>query len=181
MSGIIKAARDVSQGGHYGQPVTDGGLLGFLGGVGKTLLRGAGGFLAGGPVGAAAGIASGFFGGQDRQPAPRGVPMGLPALPRPGIGGAIQRALPGGQSGFVSQGKPPGGYHLNKSSYWLKDGTYVPKGTRWVKNRRRDPLNPKALRRAISRVDAGKVWQAKLRDIETGKYTKAGKRKYPKR
>jgi len=77
----------------------------------------------------------------------------------------------------VNGGPPPSGYHLNKADYFLRDGTFVPKGTRYVKNRRRDPLNPRALRNAIARVDAGKTWQGKLREIETGKYTKAGAKK----
>jgi hypothetical protein len=100
---------------------------------------------------------------------------------QPGFGGMVARAIPGGSTGLVVQGSPtlgcPSGYHPNKSSYFLRDGTFVPAGSKCVKNRRRDPLNPKALRRSIERVNAGKTWQAKLRDIETGKYTKAGARK----
>lgn len=42
--------------------------------------------------------------------------------------------------------------HANKSSYFLKDGTRVEAGTRCVANRRRNPLNPRALSRAMSRV-----------------------------
>lgn len=179
MSGIIKASRSVSQGGMYGQTVQDGGLLGFLGNVGKAALKGAAGFLTAGPAGAAVGVASQFIGGGSKGGPPARIPTNVPALPTPGILGGIQRVVPGGKSGYVSAAPAEGmrGYHLNKSDYFLKDGTYVPKGSRWVKNRRRDPLNPRALRRAISRIDAGKVWQAKLREVETGKYTKAGKRK----
>ena len=71
----------------------------------------------------------------------------------------------------------PSGFHLNKSDYFLKSGEFVPKGTRLVKNRRRDPLNARALKRAVARVDAGKVWQGKLAEISTKKYTAAGKKK----
>jgi hypothetical protein len=71
----------------------------------------------------------------------------------------------------------PAGFHPNKSDYFLRDGTFVAEGTRCVKNRRRDPLNPRALRSAIGRIDAGKQWQSKLREIETGRHTKAGTRK----
>lgn len=46
----------------------------------------------------------------------------------------------------------PPGFRANKSDYWLKNGTYVPKGTRCVRIRRRNPLNPRALDRATSRV-----------------------------
>jgi hypothetical protein len=42
--------------------------------------------------------------------------------------------------------------HSNKSGYHLKDGTYVAPGSRCVANRRRNPLNPRALSRAMSRV-----------------------------
>jgi len=41
---------------------------------------------------------------------------------------------------------------LNKSSYFLKDGTFVPEGTRLVKVRRRNFANGRALRRSIGRV-----------------------------
>lgn len=51
---------------------------------------------------------------------------------------------------------PPSGFHLNKSGYFLKDGTYVPPRSRFVKNRRRNPLNPRALSRALSRLDSAK-------------------------
>jgi hypothetical protein len=71
----------------------------------------------------------------------------------------------------------PKGFHLNKADYFLRDGTFVPKGSKWVRNRSRNPLNPRALQRAVARVDAGKTWQGKLHEIETGKYTKAGNRK----
>lgn len=80
------------------------------------------------------------------------------------------------------RGGCPSGYHPNKSSYYrqMPDGSgviHIPKGTVCVKNRRRNPMNPKALRRAVSRVDAGKKWQAKLAEISTAKYTASGKKK----
>jgi len=53
-------------------------------------------------------------------------------------------------------GKAPSGYHYNKTSYFLKDGTFVPEGTKLVKNRRRNPLNPRAASRAISRLESAK-------------------------
>jgi hypothetical protein len=59
-------------------------------------------------------------------------------------------------SGSVSashDGLPPRGYHLNKTGYFLKSGQYVPPRSRYVRNRSRNPLNPRALRRSISRVD----------------------------
>ena len=77
-------------------------------------------------------------------------------IPTPGVGGAIERFVPGGNTGFQPGGQAPSGFHLNKTSYFLKDGTFVPKGTKWVKNRRRNPLNPKAASRAISRLESAK-------------------------
>lgn len=58
------------------------------------------------------------------------------------------------------------GTHLNKSTYRTLDGTLVMKGTRCVKNRRRNPLNPRALTRAVSRVAAAKSWARILDRVE---------------
>lgn len=58
------------------------------------------------------------------------------------------------------------GTHLNKTTYRTLDGTLVPKGTRCVKNRRRNPLNPRALTRAISRVSAAKSFARVLDRVE---------------
>ena len=44
------------------------------------------------------------------------------------------------------------GVHLNKSDYFLSDGTFVPKGSRMVANRSRNPYNKKAATRAASRL-----------------------------
>lgn len=43
------------------------------------------------------------------------------------------------------------GYHFNKRGYFTKAG-YVPAHSKCVKNRRRNPLNPRALHRAASRM-----------------------------
>lgn len=61
------------------------------------------------------------------------------------------------------------GTHLNKSTYRTLDGTLVMKGTRCVKNRRRNPLNPRALTRAISRVAAAKSFARVLDRVEIKK------------
>ena len=71
----------------------------------------------------------------------------------------------------------PSGFHPNKSSYFLKDGTFVPEGTRCVKNRRRNAANPRALDRAISRLNSAKRLQSKLSGFSTKKYTATGRRK----
>lgn len=50
----------------------------------------------------------------------------------------------------------PSGYHANKSSYFLMNGEYVPAGSRCVKNRQRNPLNPKALSKSMGRLTSFK-------------------------
>lgn len=49
-----------------------------------------------------------------------------------------------------------GGYHLNKTGYWLMSGEYIAPGTKWVKNRRRNPGNMKALSRSLGRIKSAK-------------------------
>lgn len=71
----------------------------------------------------------------------------------------------------------PSGFHPNKSSYFLSDGTFVPEGSKCVKNRRRNPMNPRALDRAIGRLNSAKRVQNKLKSFSTDKYTASGTRK----
>jgi hypothetical protein len=74
----------------------------------------------------------------------------------------------GGQMTIDANGKMCGckGRHLNKTSYFLKDGTFVPAGTRWVKNRRRfDPGNTRATRRAIGRIRSAKALKDALAGV----------------
>src|SRR5262249_12265135 len=107
-------------------------------------------------------------------PAVRGTATG--AVGGPGLGGSIQigggqgfklagGATAGGGAGVVSldetdTGSPaPGavpvctikGYHFNKRGYFTKAG-FVPAHSKCVKNRRRNPLNPRALHHAASRM-----------------------------
>lgn len=63
---------------------------------------------------------------------------------------------PGGsapQGSAAAAGTPCGlkGHHMNKSGYYTQAG-YVAPQTKCVRNRRRNPLNPRALSRAMSRV-----------------------------
>lgn len=181
MSMAIKSSRMTHQGA--GRPRYPSGDPGLLGGI----LGGIGGFLTGGPVGAVAGAIGGFKGrgGTPAPSAPRppfvNPPFGGP--PGIGIGGPVRvgigERMAGRNGGQVMAqgGKAPAGYHWNKSDYFLKDGTFVPKGTKLVKNRTRNAMNSRALNRAISRVNMAKRWQSKLSDITTGKYTAAGKKK----
>jgi hypothetical protein len=185
MSLALKAARSRGMGpGNRGligrgRPMGDPGLFGFLGKVAKGVVGGAVGLVTGGPAGALAGVASPFVTPQAMPSIPlqQGSMPGVGTIvPSPGLGGTLARALPGGKTGYEVAGSVRG-FHPNKSDYFLRDGTFVPKGSRLVKNRSRNPLNPRALRRAVARIDAGKTWQSKLHDIETAKFTKAGNKK----
>lgn len=103
--------------------------------------------------------------------------IALPGLPSTGI------HLPGGAPGVgiqigprtlglfpsAGEGGPPRGYRLNKSDYFLRDGTFVPKGTRYVRARRRNPLNPRALDRAMSRMVSAKKASEKIGRISIRK------------
>lgn len=62
--------------------------------------------------------------------------------PVPGIQGTIQRAIPGGQSGYTCGSGCAPGYHLDKT-----------KGVKCVRNRKVNYTNPRALSRAAKRMD----------------------------
>jgi len=61
------------------------------------------------------------------------------------------------------------GYHLNKSSYFLMSGEFVPAESRWVKNRKRNPANARATSRAISRITGAKSYAKSLGRISIRK------------
>jgi len=61
------------------------------------------------------------------------------------------------------------GYHWNKSDYFLRSGEFVPAGSRSVKNRRRNPMNPRATSNAISRVKGAKRFASSLAHISIRK------------
>lgn len=192
MSAAIKLARASSQGGiGTGRNVSRGdpGLFGTLG----KIAGGAIGLITGGPAGAVAGwTAGGKIGGAlegGSKPAvatPSFVPAGasFPVVGSPGVTGSLQRLIPGGATGYqvnvpaaaagAAAGGCPSGYRANKSGYFLKSGEYVAPGTRCVKIRRRNPANPRALDRAISRLDGAKRLQHKLAGFSTRKYTSGG-------
>lgn len=103
------------------------------------------GRIIGGPVGVAVGAIGGVAAaGKPRAPAPPAV------QPPPGaIGGAV--SFPGGTTVSVAGVLPthaaigahaPQGYHLDKATK-----------SRWVKNRRMNVANPRALRKALRRTD----------------------------
>jgi len=85
--------------------------------------------------------------------------QGPTQVPRPGVKAFFERGIPGGASGMMggpADSAQPAGYHANKSSYFLQDGTFIPKGSIWVKNRRRNPLNPRALSSSMARITSFK-------------------------
>lgn len=159
----------VARGGPRGDP----GLWGFIKGAAKTGVA----LVTGGPTAAAATAYQQITGSRARGLPPPVVGASTPwaAPPRsimpvqnggrvvrtPGIRGAIERGLPFGRTGYEVAAAPGlngtmGGYHLNKSGYFLQSGEFVEAGTKWVKNRRRNPGNIKAASRALSRVTATK-------------------------
>jgi len=180
MSGALRASKaraGVSSGGAFmsrSQLMGDPGLFGFI----ADKFKQAAGFIPG-PIGAIARTVfgptsprvgatiipaatapftppplppvrtAGFFPVVQEFPNGGGTPAGA-AIP----GAGVARFLPGGATGLGTGCE--GGFHPNKSSYFLKDGTFIEKGSRCVKNRRRNPLNPRAASRAISRLESAK-------------------------
>lgn len=71
------------------------------------------------------------------------------------IGSQTATFYPTTQNG-ASCGASQRGTHLNRTGYFLKNGQYVAPGTKCVANRRRNPLNPRALSRAMSRLSSAK-------------------------
>lgn len=163
-----KAASGAASGGAFisrSQFMGDPGLFGFLG---KTIGGIAKRVFGSTPLGMGAAAISGAIAGRAGQDIGGAGPGGNlfqsqeqilfpPTVfePTPGIGGKLERLFPGGKSGFQEvSAEPPKGFHRNKAAYFLKDGTFVPKGSRFVKDRRRNPLNPKAASAAISRLES---------------------------
>lgn len=177
MSAAIKAARQPRGRG-------DPGLFGFLGKAARGVL-GVAGSIVPGPIGA--GLTAIHKATGRRQPLPARIqtpeqrqrwfeqntsfapapPMPGPGVrPTPGIAGMAQRAIPGGAIGYEPTGVCiPKGYKLNETGYHLKDGTYVPPNSKIVKIRKRNPLNPRAASKAISRLESAKKASERLRRI----------------
>lgn len=112
-------------------------------------------------------VASSFAAGGPQLPAlpPGGNQYGIiniggvkPGVPSLGPGNQTQSGWGGVQSGSSSTAPSPcaTGYHWNKSGYYTKSGGWVPPRSKWVKNRRRNPLNPRALSRALGRLTSAK-------------------------
>ena len=159
MSAAIKMARA----GYQGDP----GLFGFIKGVAKAGFA----LATGGPTAAGASIVRSIRGRTPPPMIPSRVgattpPQFFPTIPpqngqvcgqipRPGVGAAVERFLPGGETGMMP-GAAPGGFHWNKTAYYTQSEGWIEKGTKLVKNRRRNPGNIKAASRSLSRVIATK-------------------------
>lgn len=86
-----------------------------------------------------------------------------------GTVGATAYYSPAGQPAGPTEKCALQGYHLNKTRYAVVNGGdpyVVEAGTKCVKNRRRNALNPRALNRAVSRVAAAKKYARMLDRIE---------------
>ena len=119
-SNYYQAGDNYGRAGNYAYQA--GGLFGFIGKAAKAI-----GGLIPGPIGTIARIGGGILAGAA---AGRGIAAALPSppggqIPVPGVTGFVQRALPGGATGFMSAGR-----------------------------RRMNPMNVKALRRASRRLDS---------------------------
>ena len=181
MSLSLKVGRANS--GGRGRPGTgDPGVFGFLGGALKRVT----GITKAvpGPIGWASGAVSkvlsqprsarSIAGYRPQQQTEGIVGIAQRMIPElagravPGIVGMAQRMIPGGATGYqpaVPEIGAPAGYHVNKTEYFLKDGTRVEAGTRWVKNRKRNPLNPRAASKAIGRIESLKKATARFSRI----------------
>jgi len=121
-----------------------------------------GGFLSGGPSGAVRGGLAGLLARRNsrraRLPSPTRIQQPRPfreAEFRFPIGGGV-KLTEGARPGQVAVGAGdacPKGERLNKSNYFLRDGTFVPAKTRCVSIRRTQVTNTKALRKSMRRVE----------------------------
>lgn len=136
------------------------GAAGVVGGLGIPVVSGVARTVAGlipgqapvgpGMPGPAPSMASRVFGGGSLPILRQALPG---QVPTPGIVGAGQRLIPGGATGYEGCGN---GTRPNKSGYWLQSGQYVEPGSVCVRRRRMNPLNPRALSRAMRRIESAK-------------------------
>ena len=191
MSAAIKMGRATSQGGvgrMTRAPYGDPGLFGTLGGIVGSIIPGVGTAVGAG-VGSIVDKITGGGGGGRRQGPTRSTTTTRTRPPFGGVFGGTERTtvtrrgfgppMSPGPNGAAAGTKLacPSGYHPNKSGYYTHSEGWIPEGTKCVKNRRRNPANPRALDRAMGRLNSAKRLQSKLAGYSTPKYTKAGNRK----
>lgn len=133
-------------------------LLGTLGGIAGAI----GGFVTGGPVGAIAGYKTGSQLGTSPNSAVTPLPS-IPGIASGGLFGSGPITIPGiGTAGTIPLGFPgtapqtggqcPRGYHLNKHALAAsKRHGALPARSICVRNRHLNPMNPRALSRALRR------------------------------
>lgn len=134
----------------------DPGFFDFLKKVGTAATRTVSSVFKRSPIGTAISTAREVFA---PQPAPVFRPIPQQRRISPGAVSVITALGPpiiaAGSQALAAQGAgavQPAGHHLNKSSYFLRSGEFVPARSRWVRNRTRNNANGKALRRAIGRA-----------------------------
>lgn len=195
MSKLVKAGKVGAVTGMSAYEVMgDPGLFGSIfGGIKKVIGGGLGlvGSIMPGPIGGIAKFAGGLIAGRPAvttAPAPGYFPAPLPSRPpMPGVGtlgpssfgvGGVPSAPQNGRAfpQAVDGGPPAPGYHLNKSGYYRRSPAgsivYVPPRSVWVRNRRRNPLNPRALDRALGRVGSAKNASKRLAGVTIRKTCK---------
>jgi hypothetical protein len=183
MSLAIKSAKMQAM----GDPGLFGSIGKFLGGVAKT----ATGIVGGLGIPVVSGVArtvGGLLSGQV-QPAGGTFPISRAGTGRQlglargqvGRAAAIQRRFAGGVGvqrgpGIVSvpqmngtQPLCPAGHRPNKTSYFLRDGSFVPAGSKCVKVRRRNPANMRAADRAIGRIESAKKAMSRMNRVTVRK------------
>lgn len=157
----------------------DPGLFSFLGKAVGTVAKGVIGFATGGIPGAAAAVAPSIFppapGKTTSPPMASGfLPLSTTGQAMPGTGIQVQFPKLGGLGGggveighftgagtaMVPAGVKPGtcvapGFRTNKSHYYTRGGEVMP-GTKCVRTRRMNPLNPRAASRAMARLVSAK-------------------------
>ena len=166
MSLAVKRARFVAT----GDPGLFGSIGKFIGGAAKTI-----GGIIGGPVGYGLRTLGGLVAPTTRGGMPVSFVGPRPTSPAGRDLLASQGRLLNGrlvptehQVGAVPVGPAmacPPGMRANKSSYFLRDGTFVPKNSRCVAVRRRNPGNSRANDRAIGRIESAKKMAARLSRI----------------
>ena len=171
----MSLANKMARAQTMGDPGLFGSIWKGIKGVAKAAVGVAGSILPGPIGGVVRGVGGMVFGGRP-QITPRAQ---LPAPAMPGVGtprwkmqippftpyplvsyeeGGVQPGVaPGAPAGL-----PPRGYRANKSGYFVHagpagtaeymQGVWVPPRSQFVRSRRRNPLNPRALDRAASRI-----------------------------
>ena len=135
---------------------------GLFSGIGKAIGRVAKGVFQASPIGQGIAVARDIVSGGRNEPSNSRTAgpsfsvapgnLQIPSQVAPGVPGMTVGVSPLGTIGVA--GEQPRGYHRNKTTYFLKNGTRVPAGSKWVRNRRANPLNPRALKKGLHRAHA---------------------------